>query len=68
VGDDLVGEVDLAAHGVDGHQRPFKLIGCGEVVEEFRDGDDFVGLLRDAELSEDQTRIASSSASTSSAS
>ena len=32
VRDDLVGDRDLAAHGVDGDQRAFKLFGLGEVI------------------------------------
>ena len=55
--DDLVGDLDLAAHGVDGHERSFELIGFGQVVEEFRDGRDFVGLLGHAELSQDQSSV-----------
>jgi len=33
VGDDLVGNLDLAAHGIDGDQRPFKLAGFGKLIE-----------------------------------
>jgi len=33
---DLVGNGDLTAHGIDGHQRAFELLGFGQVIEEFR--------------------------------
>src|SRR3984893_13801354 len=54
VGDDLVGDLDLTAHGVDGHQRAFELPGLREFIEEIRDGGDLVGLFRHAELRQDQ--------------
>ena len=50
VGDDFVGDLDLAAHGIDGDQRSVELPGLGEMIEQFRDGGDFVGLFRHAEL------------------
>ena len=56
MGDDLVGDLDLAAHGVDGDQCAFELLGLGEFVEEIRDGGDLVGLFRHAELRQDQPR------------
>ena len=55
MGDDLVGDPDLAAHGVDRDQRTFELAGFGEFVEKVRDGGDLVGLLRNADLRQRQT-------------
>jgi hypothetical protein len=46
VGDDLIGNGDLAAYGIDGHQGAFKLFGLGKVIEKIGDGGDLVGLLR----------------------
>jgi hypothetical protein len=43
VRDDLIGDGNLTAHGIDGYQRAFELIGPGEVVEELRNSGDFVG-------------------------
>ena len=57
VRDDLVGDLDLAAHGVDGHQGAFELPCFGEVVEKLRDGGDLVGLFRDAELRQRQPGV-----------
>ena len=54
VGDDLGGDLDLAAHGVDGHQGALELPGLGELVEKIGDGGDLVGLLRDAGLRQRQ--------------
>ena len=46
VRDDLVGDRDLAAHGVDRHQGACELPCFGEVVEKLRDGGDlFSGTL-----------------------
>ena len=56
VGHDSFGNVDLATHGIDGDQRPFQLVGLGEVIEQIRDGGDFVGFLRYAPLRERQPR------------
>jgi len=56
VGGDLVGDADLAAHGVDGHQRTFELACPREFVEHVRDGGDLVGFFRHAELGEDEPR------------
>jgi hypothetical protein len=42
--DDLVGDRDLAADGIDGHQCSLELVGFGQVVEEFGNGSDFIGL------------------------
>jgi hypothetical protein len=42
--DDLVANLDLAAHRTDGDQRPFKLAGFGELIEQIGDGGDLVGL------------------------
>ena len=58
VSDDLVCDLDLAAHGVDGDQCAFELLGFGEFVEEIRDCGDFIGLFRHAELRQDQPRRA----------
>src|SRR6202011_1852321 len=46
VGDDLVSNLDLAAHGVDGNERALELFGLGELIEKIGDGGDLVGLLR----------------------
>jgi hypothetical protein len=54
VGDDLVGDVDLAAHSVDGDQGAFELLVLGELVEKLENGGDLVGLFRDAELRQGQ--------------
>ena len=48
--DDFVGNPDLAADGVDGDKRAFKLPGLGELIENIRNGGDFVGLLRSKRL------------------
>jgi hypothetical protein len=56
--DDLVGDRDLAAHGVDGHQRALELTGFGQVVEELGNSRDFIGLLGHAELAQDQPGVA----------
>jgi hypothetical protein len=56
VGHDRFGDVGLATHGVDGDQRPFQLVGLGEVIEQIRDGGDYVGFLRYAQLRECQPR------------
>ena len=55
--DDLVGDLDLAAHGVNGHERSLELTGCGQLIEELRNCSDFVGLLGNAKLSQDQSSI-----------
>ena len=57
MGDDLVGDLDLAAHGIDGHQRAGELFGLGQVIEKFGDGGDLVGLFRNAQLRQGQSRI-----------
>jgi len=62
VGDDLVDDRNLTAHGVDRHQRAFELLGLGEVIEKLRDGRDFVGLFRHAELRQREPGIAGISA------
>jgi hypothetical protein len=56
--DDPVGDRNLAAHGIDGHQRSLELIGFGQVVEKPRGSGDFIGFLGHAELSQDQSGIA----------
>src|ERR1700741_1966381 len=62
VGNDLVGDGDLAAHGVDAHERVFELLGFGELIEKIGDGGDLVGLIRHAQLRQDQPRLAGVSA------
>ena len=56
--DDLVGDRDLATHGVDGHQRALELTGFGQVVEELGNSRDFIGLLGHAQLAQDQPGVA----------
>ena len=48
----------MAAHGIDGHQGAFKLFGLGKVIEKIGDGSDLVGLLRHAQLRQDQPSVA----------
>jgi hypothetical protein len=55
VGDDLVGDLDLAAHGVDSHQRAHELF--GKLIEKLGDGGDLVGLFRNAQLRQYQPCI-----------
>ena len=57
VGDDLVGDLDLAAHGVDGDQGALELLGLGELVEQLGNGGDLVGLLRHADLGQGQPGV-----------
>src|SRR6202011_4772326 len=54
VSNDLVGNLDLATHGVDGDERALKLFGLGELIEKIGDGGDLVGLLRNAQLRQSQ--------------
>ena len=54
VGDDFVGDLDLAAHGVDGHERAFELLGPGELIKKIGNGGDLVGLFRHTELRQGQ--------------
>jgi hypothetical protein len=54
VGDDLLGNLDLAAHRIDADQRSFKLVGFGELIEQIGDGGDLVGFLGNAGLRQDQ--------------
>ena len=49
--DDRLRDVALAAHRVDGHDRPLDL----QHAQELGDGDDLVGLLRHLDLTENQT-------------
>src|ERR1700694_3527752 len=58
MGDDLVGDPDMATHGVDGDQRTFELAGFGEFVEKVGDGGDLVGLLWNTDLRQRIERIA----------
>jgi hypothetical protein len=55
VGNDLVGDLDLTAHGIDGDQSTFELAGFGELVEKVRNSGDLVGLLRNPELRQGQS-------------
>jgi len=57
VRDDLVGDVDLTAHGVDGDERAREPIGFGELVEQFGNGGDFVGFLGNRELRQGQPGV-----------
>jgi len=56
VGDDFVGDLDLTAHGVGGHQCAFELPCLGQFIEQLRDGGDLVGLFRHTELRQGQPR------------
>ena len=55
---DLIGHCDPTADRVDGQERSFKLIGFSQVIEERRDGRDFIGLFGHAALPQDQPGIA----------
>jgi hypothetical protein len=55
VGHDLVGDVDLTAHGIDGDQGTFELAGFGELVEKLGNSGNLVGLLRNPELRQGQS-------------
>jgi hypothetical protein len=55
--DDLVGDFDLAAHGVDGDERAFELSGVGELVEQLGDGGDFIGLFWNGKLRQSQAGV-----------
>ena len=50
MGDDLIGDLDLAAHGVDAHEGALELLGFGKLIEKIGDGGDLIGLLRNAQL------------------
>ena len=54
VGDDPVGDLDLTAHGVDGDQGAFELLGLGQLVEKRGNSGDLVALLRHRELRQGQ--------------
>ena len=56
VGDNPVGDLDLAAHGVDADQGALELLGLGEMIEQIGDGGDLVGLLWHAQLRQGQSR------------
>ncbi len=49
-----VGDLDLTAHGIDAHQRPFELLSLGKLVEEIGDDGNLIGLFRHAELCQRQ--------------
>ncbi len=55
--DDLVGDGDLAAHGVDGDERAFERFGLGEMIEQVRDGRDPADLFGNRELRQRQSRV-----------
>ena len=55
--DDLAGDLDLAAHGIERYERTFELPGCGQLIENVRNGGDLVGLFRHAELRQDQPGV-----------
>ena len=55
--DDLGGDLDLTAHGVDGDERAFELFCLGQMIEQLGDGRDFVGLLGHAELRQRQMGV-----------
>ena len=57
VRDDLGGDLDLTAHGVDGDEGAFELPRLGELVEQIGDGGDLVGLLGHAELRQRQPGV-----------
>ena len=52
----FVGNFDLAAHGVDGDQRPRKLPVLGQIIEQLGDSRNLVGLFRHAGLRQHQAR------------
>jgi hypothetical protein len=54
---DLIGNSDLTAHGVDGHPRSIDLFGFGQVVDKFGNGRDFIGFLGHAALSQEEPGI-----------
>ena len=56
MGDDPVGDLDLAAHGIDTDQRALELLGLGQMIEQIGDGGDLVGLLWHAQLRQCQPR------------
>ena len=55
--DDLVGDFDLATHGVDGDERAVELPGVGELVEQLGDCSDFIGLFRNGKLRQSQPGV-----------
>jgi hypothetical protein len=55
VSHDLVGDIDLAAHGIDGDQGAFELAGFGELVEKLGNSRNLIGLLRNPELRQGQS-------------
>ena len=59
VGDDLVSDLDLTTHGVDGDQRAFELLCFCKFIEQIRNGGNLVGLFRHAELRQGQPRTRS---------
>lgn len=54
---DLVGDLDLAAHGVDADEGALELTGVGQIVEQLGNGGDLVGLLRHAALRQHQLEV-----------
>lgn len=57
VGDDLRGDLDLRAHGVDRHEGAVELAHLGEMIEKLGNSGDLVGLLGHAELSQGEARV-----------
>ncbi len=54
VRDDLGGDLDLTAHGVDGDERAFELSALGQMIEQFGNGGDLVGFFGHAQLCQRQ--------------
>ena len=50
--------VRCRAPQIDSHQGAFKLFALGKVIEKIGDGGDLFGLLRDAQLRQDQPGVA----------
>jgi hypothetical protein len=57
VRDDLVGDGDLATHGVEVASAPFELFCLGDMIQQVRDGGDLVGPLVNRELRQRQSRV-----------
>ena len=51
------GDIGLAAHGIDGDDGAFELLGLGEMIDEFGNGGDLVGLLGHGGLGEGEAGI-----------
>ena len=57
VGDDLVGDGNLTARGIDADERTFELLCLGKLIQKIRDRGDLIGLLWHAQLQQDQPRM-----------